>query len=164
MADPFTWLAAGASAASALAGGFAQNSQERSNAAVAEANARETGRALASEDAAAQRQQASMVGDSITATAANGLALSGSPLDITLQNLYESEFNRLTARRQRVSEMQGFKYEAEAARSRGKQAMIGGALGAAGSMAGLASDLLAPASKTAGGARAWRKVTAAVRR
>lgn len=157
MADPFSWAAIGASALSAVAGGLAESGQEKANAAVADANAVETGRALASEDAAAQRQQSAMVGDSIAATGANGLTLSGSPLDVTLQNLYESEFNRLSQRRQRVGEMEGFKYEAAAARARGKQAMIGGALSAAGSLAGGASDLLAPASKASSEA-GWGKV------
>lgn len=135
-ADPTLLLvSAGLSAASSLFAGYAQMQQENATAAAAEANAKETGRQLAAEDVVAERQQRAMVGDTLTAIGGNNVTLSGSALDVTRQNLVESEYERLVGRRQRAMEIDNLKYEAAAAKSRGKQAMFGGILGAAGSAA-----------------------------
>lgn len=136
LADPTLLLvSAGLSAASSLFAGYAQMQQENATAAAAEANAKETGRQLAAEDVVAERQQRAMVGDTLTAIGGNNVTLSGSALDVTRQNLVESEYERLVGRRQRAMEIDNLKYEAAAAKSRGKQAMFGGILSAAGSAA-----------------------------
>ena len=129
------FVSAGLSAASSLFSGFGQQAQENATAAAKEADAKETGRALASEDATAERQQDALVGQTLANAGGNGVTLSGSALDVTRQNLVESEYERLQGRRQRVMEMNNLKYEAAAAKSRGKQAMIGGIIGAASSAA-----------------------------
>lgn len=150
-ADPTLLLvSAGLSAASSLFAGYAQMQQENATAAAAEANAKETGRQLAAEDVVAERQQAAMVGDTLAATGSNGVTLSGSALDVTRQNLVESEYERLVGRHQRAMEIDNLKYEAAAAKSRGKQAMFGGILGAAGS----AASAFAPAPGTGLGSKA----------
>lgn len=141
LADPTLLLvSAGLSAASSLFAGYAQMQQENANAAAAEANAKETGRQLAAEDVVAERQQRAMVGETLAAVGSSGQTLSGSALDVTRQNLVESEYERLVGRRQRAMEIDNLKYEASAAKSRGKQAMFGGILSAAGS----AAQILAP--------------------
>ena len=149
-ADPTLLLvSAGLSAASSLFAGYAQMQQENATAAAAEANAKETGRQLAAEDVVAERQQRAMVGDTLTAIGGNNVTLSGSALDITRQNLVESEYERLVGRRQRAMEIDNLKYEAAAAKARGKQAMFGGILAGAGN----AAQILAPepGSGTGGG-------------
>ena len=108
------------------------------------------GRRLVEERARTERQQAAMVGDTLAATGSNGVTLSGSALDVTRQNLVESEYERLVGRRQRAMEIDNLKYEAAAAKSRGKQAMFGGILGAAGS----AASAFAPAPGTGLGSKA----------
>lgn len=151
LADPTLLLvSAGLSAASSAFAGYAQMQQENATAAAAEANAKETGRQLASEDVIAERQQAAMVGDTLAATGSNGLTLSGSALDVTRQNLVESEYERLVGRRQRAMEIDNLKYEAAAAKSRGKQAMFGGILGGLSGAAGA----FAPAPGTGLGSKA----------
>lgn len=152
MADPITLsiIATAASAATSIAGGIATNQQEKANAAALNANAEEAGRTLASDDEAMERQQRELIGKTLTSVGANGVTLSGSALDVTMQNLIESTFDRLQARRDRVTQMNGLKYEAEAAKARGKQAMIGGFMSAAGSIAAGASDILK--TSPAGGA------------
>lgn len=140
-ADPTLLLiSAGLSAASSIFAGYSQMQQENATAAAAEANAKDTGRQLAAEDVVAERQQSAMVGDTLAGIGGNGVTLSGSALDVTRQNLVESEYERLVSRRQRATEIDNLKYEAKAAKSRGKQAMFGGILGAAGS----AAQMLAP--------------------
>ena len=149
-ADPTLLLvSAGLSAASSVFAGYAQMQQENATAAAAEANAKETGRQLAAEDVVAERQQSAMVGDTLAAVGSSGLTLSGSALDVTRQNLVESEYERLVGRRQRAMEIDNLKYEAAAAKSRGKQAMFGGILAGAGN----AAQILAPepGSGTGGG-------------
>jgi hypothetical protein len=133
------FAAAGLSAASSIFSGYSQMQQEKATAAAAEANAKETGRALASEDAIAERQQSALVGDTLAAAGSSGVTLSGSALDVTRQNLVESEYERLRARRERAMQIDNLKYEAAAAKGRGKQAMFGGILGAAGSAANILS-------------------------
>lgn len=130
------FASAAVSAVSSIAGGVAANNQAKADAAASEANAVEVGKSLASGDAIAERQQRALIGDTLTSVGANGLTLSGSALDVTRQNLVETEYERLVALREKAGQMAGLKYEAAAARSRGKQALFGGILGAAGSLAG----------------------------
>lgn len=155
-ADPTLLLiSAGLSAASSVFAGYQQMQQENATAEAAEANAKETGRQLAAEDTIADRQQKALVGETLAAVGSSGQTLSGSALDVTRQNLVESEYERLVARRQRVMEMDNLKYEAAAAKSRGKQAMFGGALAAAGS----AASILAPGAGAGyGGGSRWGAV------
>ena len=140
-ADPTLLLiSAGLSAASSVFAGYSQMQQENATAEAAQANAKETGRQLAAEDVVAERQQAALVGDTLAAVGSSGVTLSGSALDVTRQNLVESEYERLVGRRQRAMEIDNLNYEAAAAKSRGKQAMFGGILGGAAS----AAEVFAP--------------------
>lgn len=143
-ADPIS-LALAASAAVSAVGSVVQGNQASAAAnaqAQANDNAAKTAEAEAAVNEAAVRTQNSrLLGKQIASTGANGVTLSGSPLDFTLDSLVDAEMEALTARYQGTTQAANFRTQAGMDRYSAKTAKTNGYLGGAAALISGGADV-----------------------
>lgn len=149
-------LGLGLTVGSQIAGGFAENSQARGEAAVLDENARRAEMDAALKGEAIRRSGRATQGEAIAALAANGVGLgTGSALDLLRQSAIEEEYDWLNTQYQGASEAASLRTTATQRRAGGKNAIIGGFL-RAGAAALTGMDDLKNRGRASGDAAAER--------
>jgi len=134
------------------AGGAVVSGIQQKNAADASAQANEQNAAVAASlgaqrEAAARNEGRRLQGKQIAAGGANGVTLSGSLLDYTLDTAVETELAALNERFQATTESNAYKTQANQDRAAGKAALYGGFISGASELAGgMAKFKSAPSS------------------
>lgn len=128
----FALLAASAvSAIGSVVEGISANNAASANAKAMKSEARAQGAAGAQQEAAILRDNRKLQGEQLSAIGANGLNLSGSALDFTLDQAVEAEMKALDARYQSNARATALKNQARVTKWEGKQALYSGIIGAA---------------------------------
>ena len=142
--DPIT-LALAASAAVSSVGSIVAGNQAAA-AANAQAQANDNAAKVAEteasiNEAAVRNQNKRLLGKQIAGNAANGVELSGSPLDFTLDSLVDAEMEALTARYQGQTQGNNLRTQASMDRYSAKAAKTNGYLGGAAALISGGADV-----------------------
>jgi len=92
-------------------------------------------------EAAVRNNNRRLLGKQIAGTAANGVTLSGSPLDFTLDSLVDAEMEALTARYQGTTQANNLRTQATMDRYSAKTAKTNGYLGGAAALISGGADV-----------------------
>lgn len=130
------FIAIAAVAAGSIFKGVAANNAGKFNQKVDDANAVDALRDGTEQVSQIRTNARLKIGQQIGAQAESGFEIgTGSALDNLLESQTNSELDAMDARRQAQSRYDAYKLQGQAARSEGKNALIGGLIGAAGSVA-----------------------------
>lgn len=144
------FIAVAAVAAGSIFKGVAANNAGKFNQQVDQANAVDALRDGTEQVSQIRTNARLKLGQQIGAQAESGFEVgTGSALDNLLESQTNSELDAMDARRQAQSRYDAYMLQGQAARKEGKNALIGGLIGAAGSVASFASNY-ASASKGGG--------------
>ncbi|WP_298603405.1 hypothetical protein [uncultured Sphingorhabdus sp.] len=146
-------VALGMQVAGTVAGGIAENKQQRAAARVDDENARLTVLQGEQEALDTRREERSMAGDMIAAMAGSGTMLDGSNADLITQSAYQRELEIYNIRRQRTSQARNLQQSAKDKRRAGRNALIGAGFSAVSTALGGIADIRAGRLMAAQGAR-----------
>jgi hypothetical protein len=154
MSDPVTWayIAAAASAATAVVGGVQASNQAETEADIQKANAEAAAQQASAAEDLQRRRNRGVLARQRAAIAESGIGFGGSAERLQQDSAVQAELDALNVRYEGTVRQMGFKTGAQFSKAQASNAMSGAYLAAGGELLGGASDVHALKVKQVGSA------------